>query len=280
MPRTRPSPTARSARPRVGEAAKWVCALGGKPSIFVFCGMEPCDKERPLSNGRCTAGSAWKQGCTAAVSATPYCLEPHMQSFSSIFWSRTVKRLRVRLSSHSILTAIPQCTVHSAPPSCAQQHLRGLHRLWPAMRTPISPTGILRRILRTHHICPSGVHTRVTSPAVPCLHFHCAEHAGFATPPSHAEKQPHHPNFALGDHAPRLGIRATHPNTQLISTPIANWGSQRCIVRTALCKFPCSAWRTGLAALAMCSASLLASAFSVHSGLSQLRTNEGKPAHL
>lgn len=31
-----------------------------KPSIFVFCGMEPCDKERPLSNGRCTAGSAWK----------------------------------------------------------------------------------------------------------------------------------------------------------------------------------------------------------------------------
>ena len=164
--------------------------------------MEPCDKERPLSNGRCTAGSAWKQGCTAAVSATPYCLEPHMQSFSSIFWSRTVERLRVRLSSHSIFTGIPQCTVHSAPPSCAQQHLRGLHRLWPTMRTPISPTGILRRAPRTHHISPSGVHTRVTSPTVPPPPLPLRRARGFRSSPGHAEKQPHHPNLALGDHAP------------------------------------------------------------------------------
>lgn len=157
--------TLRSSESR--RSGKMGVRTGRKTEHFVFCGMEPCDKERPLSNGRCTAGSAWKQGCTAAVSATPYCLEPHMQSFSSIFWSRTVERLRVRLSSHSIFTAIPQCTMHSAPPSRAQQHLRGLHRLWPAMRTPISPTGILRRAPRTHNISPSGVHTRVTSPTVP-----------------------------------------------------------------------------------------------------------------
>lgn len=101
--------TLRSSESR--RSGKMGVRTGRKTEHFVFCGMEPCDKERPLSNGRCTAGSAWKQGCTAAVSATPYCLEPHMQSFSSIFWSRTVERLRVRLSSHSILTAIPQCTV-------------------------------------------------------------------------------------------------------------------------------------------------------------------------